>query len=411
MSGYEVPPPTNTDYFNTLFYYNSQGTAGGTVDPTTLLSYPTAQGLEYFPAGVDMGNTITFSNPSSSKNVIQNVGRLYFSGGSMQTVAYVSTAVGQLSTANSWAGINTFNQAPSIPFGLTFTGGPQTVPYQANLVGQLSATNTWASTNQFTAGLKFSSTGATQTVPYDATLVGQLSATNTWSQVNTFNAGIKFSDGTTQTTAPTNPASLLSSNNTWSGTNSFTQIPSTTVVTAPTNQQFVTFAYGNSIYPRLLTNNSYSGLNTFDRIAATTCTCTSFVSDTLNCTTGITTLNLTATDTTLSTTLTLNGTTFYGNSGFNNYYSQSGYKGEPTVYWTAPNTATAGKFVWSWPYQGNFVYMDGGGINYIQNGNPNASFLMDANDVTIRGTSWNSTVATLNYIKTYLFKNQIIPPP
>ena len=67
MSGYEVPPPTNTDYFNTLFYYNSQGTAGGTVDPTTLLSYPTAQGLEYFPAGVDMGNAITFSNPSSSR--------------------------------------------------------------------------------------------------------------------------------------------------------------------------------------------------------------------------------------------------------------------------------------------------------------------------------------------------------
>ena len=291
----------------------------------------------------------------------------------MQTTAYVSTAVGQLSTANSWDGINTFNKAPSIPLGLTFTGGSQTVPYQANLVGQLSATNTW-------------------------------------SQVNTFNAGIKFSDGTTQTTAPTNPASLLSSNNTWSGTNSFTQIPSTTVVTAPTNQQFVTFAYGNSIYPRLTTNNSYSGVNTFDRIAATTCTCTSFVSDTLNCTTGITTLNLTSTNTTLSTSLTLNATTFYGSSGFNNYYDASGYRGDQCVYWTAPNTTSAGTFIWNFPYQGHFFYVDGGGINYI-GVNSASSFLMDANDVTIRGTSWNSTVETLQYIKTYLFKNQIIPPP
>ena len=56
MSGYEEPPPTNIDYFNTLFYYNSQGSnSGGTVNPATLLSFPTAQGLEYFPAGIDMG--------------------------------------------------------------------------------------------------------------------------------------------------------------------------------------------------------------------------------------------------------------------------------------------------------------------------------------------------------------------
>ena len=375
MSGYEEPPPTNTDYFNTLFYYNSQGSnTGGSVNPATLLSYPTAQGLEYFPAGINMGNAIAFSNTDLTKDVITGVATVTFVDNTSQTTAY-----------------------------------------NPDLVGQLAAPNVWASTtpNQFTAGLKFSSSGATQTVPYDVSLVGQLAAGNIWSNTTTpnkFVAGIQFNDNTIQTTAATNPTSLLSSNNSWSGTNTFSIIPSTTSATDPTASQFVTVTYGNKVYPRLATNNLYSGINTFDRIAATTCSCADFTSNTLTCTTSIDTPSLTGTNTTV-TTLTLNGTTYYDSSGFNNYYSQSGYKGEPTVYWTAPNTATAGKFVWSWPYQGNFVYMDGGGINYIQGGNPNASFLMDANDVTIRGTSWNQTVATLNYIKNFLFKNQTIPPP
>ena len=383
MSGYEVPPPTNTDYFNTLFYYNSQGTAGGTVDPTTLLSYPTAQGLEYFPAGVDMGNAITFSNPSSSNNVIQNVGRLYFSGGTFQTVPYVSTAVGQLATANSWDGINTFNKAPSIPLGLTFTGGSQTVPYQANLVGQLSAGNVWSNT----------------TTP------------------NKFVAGIQFNDNTIQTTAATSTA-LLSSNNTWSGTNSFTQIPSTTVVTAPTNQQFVTFAYGNSIYPRLLTNNLYQGINTFNTIAATTCSCADFTSNTLTCSTSIDTPILSGTSTTV-TTLTMNGTTKYGTSNFTTYYDTG--NSLPTMVFTSPNYYSAGKspqFVFTFPGLSQYVVINAGGLSVIGSQYTSSSQAQPANqvvqtdtDVIIRGISWNQTVSTLAYLKSFLFKEQIIPPP
>jgi len=374
MSGYEAPPPSNLDYFNTLFYYDPTGNgSGGGGSTVPSLNYPVAQGLESFPSGIDMGNALVFTNANTTLDRIDNVATINFNDNSSQATAYDAAAVGQLGSANTWQAQNTFRVAPSIPDGITFTGGTQTAPYQSNLVGQLSAANTWAS-------------------------------------VNTFDAGIKFSDGTTQTTAPVT-TDLLTSNNTWSGTNSFTQIPSTTVVTAPTNQQFLTFAYGNSIYPRLLTNNLYSGVNTFDRIAATTCSCADFTSNTLTCTSGIDTPNLTATDTTLSSTLTLNGTTFYGSSGFNNYYAASGYVGSPSVYWTAPDNATAGSFVWNFPYQGNFFYCDGGGIKYVWGGDPTKSFAVTQDDVTIQGTSWNETIATLNYIKNALFRSQIIPPP
>ena len=369
MSGYEVPPPTNTDYFNTLFYYNSQGsgTGGGNVNPATLLSYPTAQGLEYFPAGIDMGNSITFSNTDLTKDIITGV----------STITYADTT-------------------------------SQTTAYNATLVGQLAAPNVWTSTtpNQFNAGLKFSSSGATQTAPYDASLVGQLSAGNVWSNTTTpnkFVAGIQFNDNTIQTTAATT-TNLLSTNNTWTGTNSFTQIPSTTVVTAPTAQQFVTFAYGNSIYPRLATNNLYQGVNTFDRIAATTCSCDDFTSNTLTCTASIDTPNLTAKDTTLSSTLTLNGTTFYGSSNFSTYYDAANTL--PTLVFTSPNfTSSANKspqFVFTFPGQSHYFVINAGGSSLVQNPYTSSSQAQPANqvvqtdtDVIIRGTSWNDTLATL----------------
>ena len=88
---------------------------------------------------------------------------------------------------------------------------------------------------------------------------------------------------------------------------------------------------------------------------------------------------------------------------------------------TSPSfTSSTGKspqFVFTFPGQAHYVVVNAGGVSMVssqytrssQVATPNTVVQTDT-DVIIRGTSWNSTVATLNYLKTLLLKDQIIPP-
>lgn len=148
----ETPPPSNSSYFNTLFYYNpGQGTSsGGSVDTAALLNYPTAQGLESFPQGIQTAGEIQFSSDTSANNTVANVYDIQFmnksqlisdvsgsilvtpsltfpNGGGTQTVAYIpsTAAYGLLDGSNNWTGQNTFNSNTTL--GITDVNGQMTV--------------------------------------------------------------------------------------------------------------------------------------------------------------------------------------------------------------------------------------------------------------------------------------------
>ena len=148
----ETPAPTNTSYFNTLFYYNpGQGTSsGGSIDTAALLNYPLAQGLENFPQGIQSAGEIQFSSDTSSNNTLANVYDIQFmnkaqlmtdvcggilvtpsltfpNGGGTQTVAYIpsTAAYGLLDGSNNWTGQNTFNGKTTL--GITDVDDQMTV--------------------------------------------------------------------------------------------------------------------------------------------------------------------------------------------------------------------------------------------------------------------------------------------
>jgi microcystin-dependent protein len=72
MSGFESPPPTSTDYFNSLFYYDptANGGTGGGGSTVPSVNYPVAQGLVSFPDGINLANDLVFTATTTENNDI-----------------------------------------------------------------------------------------------------------------------------------------------------------------------------------------------------------------------------------------------------------------------------------------------------------------------------------------------------
>ena len=417
MSGYEAPPPSNLDYFNTLFYYDPTGNGsggGGSTMPS--LNYPVAQGLESFPSGIDMGNPLVFTNANTTLDRIDNVATINFNDNSSQATAYDAAAVGQLGSANTWQAQNTFRTALSVPAGLTFPTGSQTAPYQSNLVGQLSAANTWASVNTFDAGIKFGDGTTQTTAPVTTNL---LTSNNTWSGVNTWDEDCAFHAGCTFNSASQvefdGEASFL--NQTVKFEN-FPLLVSTDICyNTITTDNFITKGYTDGTYASLNSANSFTGSNTFGGpFSVITTDGVGITGSQLNITTTNGT-SFTGPMQTQSFTLTNGYNINLGLSGFTCGYDTANYY--PTMIFTAPNTDTAGQFIFNFPYQKHYYVINGGGVRYEEqaytpNGpqavpEPTSNIVQTQTDVIIGGTSWASTLKTLNYLKTFLLHDQPIP--
>jgi microcystin-dependent protein len=72
MSGFQTPAPTNTDWFNILFFYDptANGGTGGGGSSATSVNYPVAQGLVSFPDGIELANDIVFVSTTATDNDI-----------------------------------------------------------------------------------------------------------------------------------------------------------------------------------------------------------------------------------------------------------------------------------------------------------------------------------------------------
>lgn len=217
MSGYEYPPPTNINYFNPVYYTPTAGGGGTTVNTANLLQYPTAQGSENFPAGLQTSNDIIFSSTNGDARALQNVSSITFVD--MSGAITGSDATGSIVQSVDAMTITT--TAPSIALDAQTTN-----------------------VNALTFG-----DGTTQNTAYMPTTTPDLvTQPNTWLDLQTFDQGIKFANGTIQTTAPTAGVNYTTQANTWTQQQTFNVLPSCTSTAAPTSQNLTTQLYVNSNY-------------------------------------------------------------------------------------------------------------------------------------------------------------------
>ena len=124
MSGFETPAPTNTDWFNILFFYDptANGGTGGGGSTTENVHYPVAQGLVSFPDGIELANDIVFVSTTATDNDIVGANSiecqgLTFTGVSgVQIEPYIASTdtYGIIDASNIWTGYNTFNNNSGI---------------------------------------------------------------------------------------------------------------------------------------------------------------------------------------------------------------------------------------------------------------------------------------------------------
>ena len=124
MSGFVAPAPTNTEWFNTLFFYDptANGGTGGGGSSATSVNYPVAQGLVSFPDGINLANDITFTSATATDNDIVGANsiecaELTFTGVSgVQTEPYIASTdtYGIIDASNIWTGYNAFNNNSGI---------------------------------------------------------------------------------------------------------------------------------------------------------------------------------------------------------------------------------------------------------------------------------------------------------
>jgi hypothetical protein len=75
----EYPPPTVTEtIFNPsdFTYLDTTSSSGGASSDGSYVNYPSAQGSVSFPDGMDVGNTLTFTNAAGSNRAINNISNL-----------------------------------------------------------------------------------------------------------------------------------------------------------------------------------------------------------------------------------------------------------------------------------------------------------------------------------------------
>jgi hypothetical protein len=389
MSGYETPPPTNSLYFNTLFYYNPNSSAGGTGGSSTSVNYPVAQGLESFPVGINTGSEINFTNTDLSKNLIANVYEIEFKGNGTTSTTVTQANNLQFRAAQAGYGINIGDNATNNAFTIAANTNGMTLNKSLTCLSGNILLDTSGSYIKF-------ADGSQQTTAYISANVPLLSSDNTWTANNIWQDTSWFqNDVTVSNGFIADSNSLVEFSGAASFINQtveFENFPKLTGTTpnygALTSNNFVTKGYTDLTYAGLAANNYFSGSNYFSGFGVST---TSNVS--------ISAPNISLIGTVGTQDIQISGSykVKYGlSTGFTSYYD--GAYTLPTMVFTAPSyTSSTGKspqFVFTFPGQAHYVVINAGGCSMVssqytsssQVATPNTVVQTDT-DVIIRGTS------------------------